>query len=531
MTLGDPKMTAETAQPDLVETLNAAIAVGMAPALWAEVQPDKVAVFEVGGRTHTFAALNANANRIARLLRSHGLRRGDAIALLCTNRFEFADVLFGALRCGVRMTPVNWHLTAEEIAYVVRDCEAKALFADIKVAASAEAASLCPDLVVKIAIGGHLPEFLNFDKALAAFDGTDIDDPERGQTMLYTSGTTGRPKGVYKPNAPVPGYDPAYDRATDVHICTGPAYHASPMAGDIRRALINGVPTVLMDKWDSELVLKTIQERRITRGHFVPIMFQRLLALPEAVRAKYDLSSLRRITHGAAPCPPEVKRATIDWLGPVLNEYYAGSEGGVGFVVGSEEWLRKPGTVGRRPFPEAAKILDDRGQECPPNVAGAIYLSLAQQGGFEYFKDAGKTDGGRRDGYFTMGDIGYLDEDDYLFLTGRNAETIIAGGVNIYPQEVDNELIKHAAVADSCTVGVPHDEWGEEVRAVIQLKDGIAPSDALKAEILAFAVANLAKFKVPRSIDFVTDLPRSEAGKIQRNKVRAPYWAGRSRQI
>ena len=269
----------------------------------------------------------------------------------------------------------------------------------------------------------------------------------------------------------------------------------------------------------------------MTRGHFVPIMFQRLLALPKEVRAKYDLSSLRRITHGAAPCPPEVKHATIAWLGPVLSEYYAGSEGGVGFVVSSEDWLRKPGTVGRRPFKEAAKILDERGEECPPNVPGAIYLSLAQQGGFEYFKDASKTDGSRRDGYFTMGDVGYLDEDGYLFLTGRHAETIIAGGVNIYPQEVDNELIKHPAVEDSCTVGVPHDEWGEEVRAVIQLKPGVEPSDELKAEILAFAVAELAKFKVPRGVDFVTDLPRSEAGKIQRNKVRASYWAGRSRQI
>jgi long-chain acyl-CoA synthetase len=524
-------MITDLPETDIATKLDAAIAVGMAPSVWAELQPDKVAVFEAGGRTHSFAALNANANRIARLLRSHGLESGDAIALLCTNRFEFADVLFGALRCGLRMTPVNWHLTAEEIAYVVKDCEAKALLADVRVPTSEAAAAMCDGLAVKVLIGGMMPGFVDFDAAMAEIDGSDIVDPERGSTMLYTSGTTGRPKGVYKPNAPVPGYDATYDRASDVHICTGPAYHASPMAGDIRRALINGVPTVMMDRWDSELILRTIQERRVTRGHFVPIMFQRLLALPEGVRAKYDLSSIRRITHGAAPCPPEVKQAMIDWLGPVLNEYYAGSEGGVGFVVGSEEWLTKPGTVGRRPFKEAAKILDDRGEECPPNVAGAIYLSLTQQGGFEYFKDADKTNGGRRDGYFTMGDIGYLDEDDYLFLTGRNAETIIAGGVNIYPQEVDNELIKHEAVEDSCTVGVPHDEWGEEVRAVIQLKAGIAPSDALKAEILAFAVTNLAKFKVPRSIDFAADLPRSEAGKIQRNKVRAPYWAGRSRQI
>ncbi|HEX5378587.1 MAG TPA: AMP-binding protein [Phenylobacterium sp.] len=511
--------------------LNEAIAVGMAPALWARLQPEKVAVHEISGRTRTFGEMNANANRIARLLRAHGLQAGDSIALLCSNRVEFPDVLFAALRAGLRMTPVNWHLTPDEIAYIVDNCDAKALFADVLVTGAVAAADQCPNLRLKVAIGGELPGFLRYDEALAGFSPDDIDDPVRGYTMLYSSGTTGRPKGVHKPHATVPGYDPSYDRETDLHICTGPAYHASPLAGDIRRALTNGVPTVLLDKWDSELVLKTIAGMKVTRGHFVPIMFQRLLALPQEVREAYDLSSLRRITHGAAPCPPEVKRAIIDWWGPVLNEYYAGSEGGVGFVVNSHDWLRKPGTVGRRPSPEDARILDEEGRECPPGVAGAIYMRLAVQGGFEYFKDPTKTDAGRRDGYFTMGDIGYLDEDDYLFLTGRNAETIIAGGVNIYPQEVDNELIKHPAVEDSCTVGVPHEERGEEVRAVIQLKPGYEPSEALKQEILAFANQALARFKVPRQIDFAASLPRSEAGKIQRNKVRAPYWEGRARSI
>lgn len=518
--------------PDTLEQrLLDAIEVGMAPALWAQLQPQKLAVQEVAGRSRTFGELNANANRIARLLRARGLAAGDAVALLCSNRVEFADVLVATLRTGLRLTPVNWHLTPEEVAYVVNDCEAKALFADIRVEGAAEAAAACPALVVKVAIGGDLPGFESYESALGTYEPSDIDDPVRGYTMLYTSGTTGRPKGVYKPNAQVPTYDPTYDRERDVHLCTGPAYHASPMAGDLRRPLNNGVPTVLLDKWDNELVLQTIEKHRVTRSHFVPIMFQRLLALPEDVRRRYDLSSLRRITHGAAPCPPEVKRATIEWLGPVLNEYYAGSEGGVGFVISSEDWLKKPGSVGRRPRPEVARILDEEGNECPPGVPGAIYLQLAAQGGFEYFKDPGKTDANRRDGYFTMGDVGYLDEDDYLFLTGRNAETIIAGGVNIYPQEIDNELIKHPAVEDSCTVGIPHSEWGEEVRAVIQLKAGEAPSDALKQEILAYGAARLAKFKVPRSIDFVQTLPRSEAGKIQRNKVRAPYWEGRSRQI
>lgn len=517
---------------DLKIRVDEAMEKGMAISVWADVYPDRVAVTEAQtGRTHTFGAMNANANQLARLMRDQGLKAGDAVAIVCSNKIEFPDVLFAALRAGLRMTPVNWHLKPDEIAYVIDNCEAKALFADTRVAGMVEAAAMCPQLKVKVSIGGALEGFLPWS-AKDAYSAENLEDPVRGSTMLYSSGTTGRPKGVHKPNAQAAGgFDALYDREVDKHICTGPAYHASPLAGDIRRALNNGVPTVMMDRWDTEFVLEIIERERITRGHFVPIMFQRMLALPQEVRAKYDLSSIKRITHGAAPCPPEVKRAMIEWLGPILNEYYAGSEGGVGFTVTSEQWLERPGTVGRRPNPAAAKILDDEGNECPAGVPGHIYMSLGVQGGFDYFKDEAKTQGNRRDGYFTMGDIGYLDEDDWLFLTGRSAETIIAGGVNIYPQEVDNELIKHPAVEDSCTVGVPHDEYGEEVRAVIQLKAGYEPSDELKREILDYAARVVAKYKIPRAVDFVTDLPRSEAGKIQRNKVRAPYWEGRARAI
>jgi len=518
--------------PDIKARVDAAVESGMCMAVWAELQPDKVAVLEAAtGRSRTFGELNASANRLVRLMRERGLKAGDAVAIVCTNRVEFPEVLFATLRGGFRLTPVNWHMKPEEIAYVVDNCEAKALFADTRVPGLEAAATACLQLKLKVSIGGELAGFAPYGD-IAAYPGEDIDDPVRGSTMLYSSGTTGRPKGVYKPDAQaIGGYDPIYDRSVDKHICTGPAYHASPLAGDIRRALNNGVPTVLIDKWDSELVLKVIHDERVTRGHFVPIMFQRMLALPDEVRARYDTSSLRRITHGAAPCPPEVKRAMIEWLGPILYEYYAGSEGGVGFTVTAEDWLKRPGTVGRRPDKEAAKILDENGEECPPGVPGAIYLSLKHQGGFTYFKNAAKTAAGRRDGYFTMGDIGYLDEDDWLFLTGRSAETIIAGGVNIYPQEIDNELIKHPAVEDSCTVGVPHEERGEEVRAVIQLKPGFVPSEALKREILDFAAQAVAKYKIPRAVDFVDVLPRSEAGKIQRNKVRATYWKGRTRAI
>lgn len=522
---------AKLADDDIKARVDAAVESGMCTAVWAQIQPERVAVSELNGRRRTFGELNRNANRLVRLMRSYGLTAGDAVAIVCSNRVEFPEVLFAALRGGFRLTPVNWHLKAEEMAYVIDNCEAKALFVETSLAGAVEAAASCPRLRLRVAIGQTPAGFVPYE-AIEAHAGSDIDDPVRGSTMLYSSGTTGRPKGVYKPGAQaIGGYDAIYDRSVDKHICTGPAYHASPLAGDIRRALNNGVPTVLVDKWDTERVLQVMQDEKVTRGHFVPIMFQRMLALPEETRARYDLSSIRRITHGAAPCPPEVKRAMIEWLGPVLYEYYAGSEGGVGFTVTSEEWLKRPGTVGRRPHPGAAKILDENGREAPPGVPGTIYLSLKDQGGFEYFKDEAKTEAGRRDGYFTMGDIGYLDEDDWLFLTGRSAETIIAGGVNIYPQEIDNELIKHPAVEDSCTVGIPHDEWGEEVRAVIQLRAGVQGTEALKRDILDFAARAIAKYKVPRGVDFVESLPRSEAGKIQRNKVRAPYWEGRARAI
>ena len=527
-------MDAVIERSGLTERLEAAGLSGMTTAVWAQVQPQKTAVVDPDGTEHSFAKVNANANRLVRLLRQAGLRAGDAVALVCSNRVEFIEVLAATQRGGFRLTPVNWHLNADEIGYILGDCEAKAVFCEARIATSGPAVAQASGVRVKVAIGGEIEGFLNYDEALAGIDGSDIDDPAPGNSMLYTSGTTGRPKGVYR-EAPVAiplavyamrGYD-----AASVQLCAGPAYHAAPLIFDLRAAMSTGATLVFLDKWDSEATLRTIDERRVTHMHLVPIMFQRLLALPAEVKARYDISSVKHIIHGAAPCPPEVKFAMIEWFGPVLVEYYAGSEGGAGFLIDSHEWLKKPGSVGKRPELLGSKILDEQGAECPPNVSGTIYHQLPPGGAFEYYKDAKKTQASRVGDYFTMGDMGYFDDDGYLFLTGRSAETIISGGVNIYPQEIDNELIRHDAVADSATVGVPHDEWGEQVKAVILLKPGYQPSDQLAQEILAFARGSLPAFKVPRSLDFVTDLPRSEAGKIQRNKVRAPYWEGRARQI
>jgi len=527
-------MDAVMERAGLAERLEAAAVVGMTTAVWAEAQPHKAAVVDPDGRSRTFAEVNANANRIVRLLRQAGLKAGDAVAVLMSNRGEFVEVQAATLRGGFRITPINWHLSTDEIAYILNDCEARALFAEARIAASAPAAAQAPGLKLKVSAGGGIDGFQDYDAALASLDGSDIPDPSLGNQMLYTSGTTGRPKGVFRA-APVVtpqamfalrGYDEA-----SVQLCAGPAYHAAPLAFDVRTAMGAGATLVFLDKWDSEHTLRTIAQHKVTHMHLVPIMFQRLLALPPEAKARHDISSVKYIVHGAAPCPPEVKHAMIEWFGPVLNEYYAGSEGGAGFMINSEEWLRKPGSVGKKPELLGSKILDEQGAECPPNVSGTIYHQLPPGGGFTYYKDEKKTQASRVGDYFTMGDMGYFDDDGYLFLTGRSAETIISGGVNIYPQEIDNELIKHEAVADSATVGVPHDEWGEQVKAVILLEPGYQPSDLLAQEILAFARDSLPSFKVPRSLDFVTSLPRSEAGKIQRGKVRAPYWEGRTRQI
>ena len=513
--------------PDIMERLTQAAHEGMTASLWAREKPDAIAIHDAHGQ-RTFFEVNANANRLVRLLRSHGLNAGDAVALLCSNRAEFVEVLVACLRGGFRFTPVNWHLTADEVEYIINDCEAKALIADTRYPSALSAKA--PGVGVRISIGADAEGFLAYASSLAGLDGSDIPDPVLGSQMLYTSGTTGRPKGVFRRAAAI--LIPGPGQPDDVQLCAGPAYHAAPLAFDVRSAMSQGNPLVFMDRWDSEAVLATIARYRVTRAHMVPIMFQRLLALSDEVKARHDISSLNYLIHGAAPCPPEVKKAMIDWVGPIIHEYYAGSEGGAGFVTTSEEWLTKPGTVGKLPAPDAIKLYDEEGVEITASdTNGVIYFKVSPIAPFEYFKDPGKTASAHREGYFTLGDVGYLDADQYLFLTGRTAECIISGGVNIYPQEIDNEIIKHPAVEDSCAIGVPNDEWGEEVKVVVTLHPGREPSDALGAEILSFARARLAGYKTPRTLEFVPELPRSPAGKIQRGKVRAPYWAGRARQI
>ncbi|HVR30057.1 MAG TPA: AMP-binding protein [Thermoanaerobaculia bacterium] len=507
---------------------------GTTLSLYARLAPERVLVDgPLGARSA--AELDANANRLARALERAGLEAGDGFAVLVANRPEFLEAWCAAQRSGLRMTPINWHLRPEEVAYIVDDCEARALIADARFAAVARELAAVPRLELCVAAGGPVPGFEPWESVLSGESASELGHPTLGSTMLYTSGTTGRPKGVYRRDREplLPQYEGTvsdFHPLEDCSLCTGPAYHAAPLMG-IARSLVSGVPVVLMDKWDAEDTLRLIERHRITHTHMVATMFHRLLRLPAEARRRYDLSSLRVVMHGAAPCPIHVKRAMIDWLGPVLWEYYAATEGANGFLVGSEEWLTKPGTVGRPGAELSNKILDQEGHELGPNQTGLIYMKAPERGRFVYWKNPEKTARTYRGDHFTLGDMGYFDEDGYLFLTGRTAELIITGGVNVYPHEVDSALLEHPAVGDACTVGVPSDEWGEDVKSVVELRDGLAPSPELAAELLAFARERLAHFKCPRSVDFVDTLPRLPSGKIQRQRVREPYWRGRERQI
>jgi long-chain acyl-CoA synthetase len=376
--------------------LEDAVQSGMLIAYHADRTPDVSAVASEYGE-RTFAELNANANRLVRLLARHGIGAGDSVAIVARNRPEFIETLAATTRSGIRFTPINFHLKGEEIGYIVDNCEATAFVADATLGPPvAEAVQHAPNLKLKLSLGGEADGFLDFNDAIAGFDGSDIENPTLGSRMLYTSGTTGRPKGVYRkarlPEAPVWGDSPsAYTPGTDRELVTGPAYHAAPLLIDIVQPLWSGVGIVMMDRWDAEHALRLIHEHKITHTHMVATMFHRLLQLPAEVRAKYAVDSLKFLIHGAAPCPVHIKQSIIDWFGPVVWEYYAATEGGGGFLVGSEEWLTKPGTVGR-PGPEFDnKILDDNGQTVATGEIGTIYMRAPEFGRFEYYKDGAKT--------------------------------------------------------------------------------------------------------------------------------------------
>ena len=499
---------------------------GMSLAHWASVQPDHPAITSPNG-DRTFGELNASANRLVRSLRRRGVTAGDSMVLLCSNRPEFVEAMVAAERSGLRVTPVNWHLTGPEVAYIAADCGARVIVADARFARAAmETAAEVGDLTVRLAVGGDIDGFERYGDALTPEDGSDIDDPARGSTMLYTSGTTGRPKGVHRDQTEPPSAAAAaiygYQPATDAHLCTGPLYHAAPLAFSLAAPLLAGTRVVVMDGWDAAETLALIERERISHTHMVPTMFHRLLALPKETRAAADLSSLRFVLHGAAPCPVDVKQRLMDWIGPIVWEYYAATEGAA-TVCDPHTWLAHPGTVGRPMVPGLVMVGDEEAQPLPPDEVGFVWIKAPERGKFRYWGDDSKTEGSYHGDYFTLRDMGYVDGDGYLFLTDRSADLIISGGVNIYPAEVDAVLLTHPAVGDAGTVGVPHPEWGEEVLSVIEPAAGVEPSAVLADELIEWCRSRLAHFKCPRRIEFVAELPRSDAGKMQRRLLRERY--------
>jgi long-chain acyl-CoA synthetase len=509
--------------------------------LWAIAadEPARTAVIEPDGRAVSYAELAREADRYGRGLQALGLTAGDTVAGLLPNSASMLALFFAAIETGLYVVPVNWHQVAAEVAYILGDSGAGAFVADERFAATAVEAADLAGIKQRYAIGA-IP---GFDPAgRLGDDGSDERPSPRthGAPMLYTSGTSGRPKGVRRP---LTGLDPddAAVMATwffslfnlapydgHVHLCGSPLYHTAVL-NFATISIQLGHPAVLMDGWDAEEALRLIDRHGVTHTHAVPTQFRRMLALPKEVRERYDTSSLRSVIHSAAPCPPEIKRAMIEWLGPVIDEYYAATEGG-GTLITSEEWLRKPGSVGLPWKGSEIRILDRAKQPVAPGQQGLIYMKMGTST-FSYYQDEEKTAAARAGDLFTVGDIGYLDEDGYLFLCDRGSDMIISGGVNIYPAEIESGLVCHPAVADVAVFGIPHDDWGEEVKAVVEPMPGAEPGPELTEELLAFLGGRVAKFKLPRTIDYVAELPRDPNGKLYKRKLRDPYWVGHDRTI
>jgi long-chain acyl-CoA synthetase len=491
--------------------------------------------------THN-AAIQAGGNRFARALDALAVPARGSIATLLPNVPEFVWTYRGAGWSGRRLTPMSWRWTADDARYVVHNCEAEVLVAHARFADVAQIAGAHLPRDRRIAVGGPIPGFVPYDAIVGGESDAPLTAPLAGDTMLYTSGTTGRPKGVLR-GAPQDVDPPTRvgragigmirqflpEGEDRVHLVASPLYHAGPVSYCEGASLL-GADVVLVDGWDAEELLALIERYRVTSTFLVPIHFVRLLRLPPAVRARYDLSSLRLVIHGSAPVAPVVKRAMIDWFGPVLYEFYGGTEGG-GCSISSTDWLRKPGSVGR-PFAHLElHVLDDDGQPCAPGESGTVWFR--QPEAFTYKDEPEQTAAVQRSGLMTLGDIGHVDGDGYLFLDDRRADVIVSGGVNLYPAQIEAALLAHPAVADCCVVGVPDDEWGEAVHAVIQVVPGMAAGDAaeLVATLGAWCRDRLGGHQVPRSFEPRAVLPRTETGKLARRAIRDPYWEGRSRRI
>jgi acyl-CoA synthetase (AMP-forming)/AMP-acid ligase II len=498
----------------------------------AERTPHKVALRMAGsGEAVTFLDLERQSNQIAHLFRKLGLAAGDHIALSMENQRRFLAVCWAAQRSGLFYSAISTRLLPAEVAFIVRDCAAKVFITSRALAdVAADLRAELPEGTVRLMAAGVIDGYEDFDALIATFPETPIADQSAGTDMLYSSGTTGRPKGVLKP-PPSTAIDVlptgmrvlqafGFDEGT-VYLSPAPLYHAAPLRFSMAAQQLGGT-VIVMAHFDAEEFLRLIQVHRVTHTQVVPTMFVRLLKLPTEVRNRYDLSSLRCAIHAAAPCPVPVKEQMIEWWGPIIWEYYAATEGNGLTLVNSADWLAHRGTVGRAVLGKV-HICDADGVELPVREIGLIYFGEGPP--FEYHNDAFKTASSRHaEGWSTVGDVGYVDADGYLFLTDRTAFTIISGGVNIYPQECENLLVTHPDVIDAAVFGVPNEEFGEEVKAVVQPRDMALSGPELEQELMTFCRQHLSPIKCPRSIDFEAELPRSPTGKLYKQTLRDRYW-------
>lgn len=507
----------------------------MYPGIHAKSNPDKPAVILAGsGETVTYGELDRRSTVLASAMHRLGLRKGDGIAILADNAAEVFEIYWAGMQSGFYITPVNKNLAADEVAYIVTDCDAKVLFVSGALSGlGADVRALLPTLTHAYAFGDAIEGYESYSDLLSE-GGIPLVDRPRGADMMYSSGTTGRPKGIRSAMLPIqvdqPG-DPIVGLLghmfkvgpDDVYLQPAPIYHAAPLKWSGAVHALGGT-VVMMEKFDAEGALAAIEKYGATIAQFVPTMFVRMLQLPEDVRTRYGHSSLRLAVHAAAPCPPEVKQAMIDWWGPVLFEYYGSTEQNGMTFVSSAEWLRKPGSVGKAVVGDL-HICDEEGNESNPGDIGTVYFARETMP-FVYHKDEKKTDEARHPHHPTwtsVGDLGYVDEDGYLFLTDRKSFVIISGGVNIYPQEIENVLAMHDKIFDIAVIGVPDAEMGQSVKAVVQLKPGVEPSDELGQEIIEYVRARIARFKAPRSVDFVDELPRTPTGKLVKRELEKSY--------
>lgn len=511
----------------------------MHPGTIAAESPDKIAyVMADSAQAVTYQQLNEASNRGAQLLRALGLKTGDHIAILLENHVQFFQICWAAQRAGLYYTAISWRLQPSEVEYIVNNCEARVFITSFERRdLVAQLRDEMPRVEHRFMIDGTIDGFASWEEAIAAHPPVPIEDEMEGMSMLYSSGTTGYPKGIQKSlSGQKFGESAGFNLlsalygadANSIYLSPAPLYHSAPLTFSMG-CLRSGIQVVVMEHFDAELAIRYIEQYRVTHSQWVPTMFVRMLKLPDDVRLKYDVSSLECAIHAAAPCPIEVKRKMIEWWGPVLYEYYAGTEGN-GFVqLNSQEWLAHPGAVGK-PLGCVIHICDDDGEEMPTGEVGTIYFEGG--GAFEYFKDPEKTASSMHSkGWSTLGDVGYLDEDGYLYLTDRKHYMIISGGVNIYPQEAENALITHPKVVDVAVFGIPNEEFGEEVKAVVQPVDMAEAGPELEQELIAYCRKSISAIKSPRSIDFEPELPRHPTGKLYKRLLKDRYWHGHDSRI